>query len=109
MAARKFNILSYMSQIVETIIPLLPEGFNGTMDDIDDGVTYVKTENNMTDELKSEYDGAAIHAGTSHAPADAQKNSDIIQAEIEAKLMGEINSHTHAGGGLTQQQIEGFI
>lgn len=37
--------------------------------------------------------------------------SDISKAEIEAKLTGEISSHTHASGdsGLTQQQIEGLI
>jgi len=52
-----------------------------------------------------------IHIGSSHAPANAQKNSDITQAEIEAKLIGEIISHSHPGGsgGLTQQQIEGLI
>ena len=39
------------------------------------------------------------------APADAQKNSDITKAEIEAKLTGEISSHSHAGGsGLTLPQ-----
>jgi hypothetical protein len=44
---------------------------------------------------------------TPHAPSDAQKNSDITKAEIEAKLTGELTSHTHAGGGggLTQPQI----
>ena len=36
---------------------------------------------------------------SSHAPANAQKNSDITKAEIEAKLIGEISSHTHPGGG----------
>lgn len=45
--------------------------------------------------------GAAgdAHAGTSHAPANAQKNSDITKEEIEAKLTGPISSHSHAGGG----------
>ena len=31
--------------------------------------------------------------------AGAQVNSDITKAEIEAKLTGQIASHTHAGGG----------
>jgi len=71
---------------------------------------------NQTD-LQGELDGKALtnhaHAGvyepananiqahvtSAHAPADAQKNSNILQAEIEAKLTGEIASHTHAGGG----------
>lgn len=39
------------------------------------------------------------HIASPHAPANAQKNSDITKAEIEAKLTGEISSHTHAGGG----------
>ena len=38
------------------------------------------------------------HIGTTHAPADAQKNSDITKGEIEAKLTGEITTHTHAVG-----------
>ena len=29
-------------------------------------------------------------------PINAQKNSDITKAEIEAKLIGEITSHSHA-------------
>lgn len=39
------------------------------------------------------------HLADPHAPADAQKNSDITKAEIEAVLTGEIDSHSHAGGG----------
>jgi hypothetical protein len=39
------------------------------------------------------------HVISAHAPANAQKNSDITKAEIEAKLTGEISTHTHAGGG----------
>lgn len=38
------------------------------------------------------------HVTSAHAPSNAQKNSDITKAEIEAKLTGEISSHTHAGG-----------
>jgi hypothetical protein len=51
------------------------------------------------------------HVTTTHAPADAQKNSNILKSEIEAVLTGELNSHTHAGGGggLSQQQIEGIL
>lgn len=36
------------------------------------------------------------HSQSAHAPANAQKNSDITKAEIEAKLTGTITSHTHA-------------
>jgi hypothetical protein len=38
------------------------------------------------------------HISSAHAPSNAQKNSDITKAEIEAKLTGEISTHTHAGG-----------
>ena len=39
------------------------------------------------------------HVTSAHAPSNAQKNSDITKAEIEAKLTGELSSHSHAGGG----------
>lgn len=35
------------------------------------------------------------HSQTTHAPSNAQKNSDITKAEIEAKLTGDITTHTH--------------
>jgi len=38
------------------------------------------------------------HVVAAHAPSNAQKNSDITKAEIEAKLTGELSSHTHAAG-----------
>lgn len=39
------------------------------------------------------------HITSTHAPTNAQKNSDITKAEIEAKLTGVISSHSHTGGG----------
>lgn len=39
------------------------------------------------------------HSQEAHAPSDAQKNSDITKTEIEAKLTGEISSHTHTDSG----------
>jgi hypothetical protein len=62
--------------------------------------------NDLTDLLKIDYDSAVTHAGSSHAPSNAQKNSDITGAEIEAKLTGSITTHSHtSSGGLTQSQI----
>jgi len=60
----------------------------------------------FTTVLKTAYDssvtwistnGATVlgHIGSAHAPSNAQKNSDITKAEIEAKLTGEITTHTH--------------
>lgn len=48
------------------------------------------------------------HITSTHAPSDAQKNSNITKAEIEAKLTGEISSHSHAGGtGSSSRNIDG--
>lgn len=38
---------------------------------------------------------AYTHSQSAHAPTDAQKNSDITKAEIEAKLTGTITTHSH--------------
>lgn len=54
------------------------------------------SSNDLTDTLKANYDTAYSHSQSSHAPATAQKNSDIYKAEIEAKLTGVISTHTHA-------------
>lgn len=45
------------------------------------------------------------HVAAAHAPANAQKNSDITKAEIEAKLTGEIASHSHAGAGVSMADV----
>lgn len=52
--------------------------------------------NDLTDALKSNYDTAYTHSQSAHAPSNAQKNSDITKAEIEAKLTGDITTHTHS-------------
>ena len=52
--------------------------------------------NEFTTSLKTNYDKAYTHVVSTHAPSNAQKNSDITKAEIEAKLTGEISSHSHS-------------
>lgn len=44
------------------------------------------------------YNTAYSHSQAAHAPSGAQANADITKAEIEAKLTGEISSHSHSGG-----------
>ena len=44
---------------------------------------------------KTNWNAAKAHADSAHAPSNAQKNSDITKAEIEAKLTGTISTHTH--------------
>jgi len=43
--------------------------------------------NDLTDILKTAYDNAVAHAGNAHAPSNAQKNSDITDTEIQAKIV----------------------
>jgi len=62
----------------------------------------------------SEYELADLniqaHIGSAHAPSNAQKNSDITKGEIEAKLIGEISTHTHAGGaGVTHSKMISYL
>lgn len=57
--------------------------------------TIPTVTNDLTNELKANYDAAYAHSKVAHAPSNAQKNSDITKAEIEAKLTGNITSHTH--------------
>lgn len=52
------------------------------------GITSTDTTN---------WDTAYSHSQAAHAPSDAQKNSDITKAEIEAKLTGTISTHAHSG------------
>lgn len=49
---------------------------------------------------------AKTHALSAHAPSNAQKNSDITKAEIEAKLTGALTSHSHA---LTKAMVEAVL
>jgi hypothetical protein len=47
------------------------------------------------------------HSQVAHAPSNAQKNSDITKAEIEAKLTGAITSHTHSAYVPTSRKVAG--
>ncbi len=61
-------------------------------DEVSDGTTYKR----VTMAEKTNIVTAVTHAEAAHAPTDAQKNSDITKAEIEAKLTGLITTHEHA-------------
>ncbi len=63
-------------------------------DKVDNQLTIgdLATQAGRGDHVKTAYD----HSQEPHAPNDAQKNSDITKAEIEAKLIGQIASHSHA-------------
>jgi len=92
----------------------LLDSYTQTETDVADAVTK-KHSNNLDHSNSLDHDGSAqntaiagkepansniqTHVSSTHAPSDAQKNSDITKAEIEAKLTGEIASHSHAAGG----------
>ena len=64
--------------------------------------------NDLTNALKSNYDTAYTHSQAAHAPSNAQKNSDITKAEIEAKLTGNITTHTHSQYLTEHQSLTGY-
>lgn len=69
----------------------------GSYNDLTNKPTIPSITNDLTNTLKANYDAAYAHSISAHAPVNAQKNSDITKAEIEAKLVGTITSHTHNG------------
>lgn len=61
--------------------------YNGTSWDESGGISDEELQQLIT---------AYEHSQSSHAPSDAQKNSDITKTEIEEKLIGDITTHTHS-------------
>ena len=57
------------------------------------------------DQGKVAYD----HSQAAHAPSNAQKNSDITKAEIEAKLTGTITSHNHNSNYHTKTEVNNMV
>lgn len=57
-------------------------------------ITKKELEASLSQEITQHTEDYAAHI-LSHAPADAQKNSDVTKSEIEAKLTGTISSHSH--------------
>ena len=69
---------------------------SGSYADLTNKPTIPTVTNDLTNALKSNYDTAYTHSQSAHAPSNAQKNSDITKSEIEAKLTGNITTHTHS-------------
>ncbi|HWR07739.1 hypothetical protein [Sporomusa sp.] len=78
-----------------------------TTTDVSEGTNKYYTEARVS--ANADVAAAKTHAGTAHAPATAQKNSDITKAEIEAKLTGTISSHGHAAAAITQDASNRFV
>lgn len=59
--------------------------------------THLSLGTTSSTAYRGDYGNTAYkHSQAAHAPSNAQKNSDITKAEIEAKLTGNITSHTHS-------------
>ena len=76
--------------------------------DLTDKPVIPTVTNDLTNALKTNYDAAYAHSQSAHAPSNAQKNSDITKAEIEAKLTGNITTHTHSQYLTEHQDISGL-
>ena len=64
--------------------------------------THLELGNTSSTAFRGDHGNTAYnHSQAAHAPSNAQKNSDITKAEIEAKLTGDITSHTHSSYATT--------
>jgi hypothetical protein len=66
---------------------------------VTDLAAKASTSHNHDSAYEAKNSNIQTHIASAHAPSDAQKNSDITKAEIEAVLTGTISSHSHSGGG----------
>ena len=82
----------------------VPSAHSHSKSDITDFPTIPTVSNDLTNALKANYDSAYTHSTSAHAPSTAQKNSDITKEEIEAKLTGEISSHSHPNSGQSEKK-----
>ena len=68
--------------------------------------THLSLGTTSSTAFRGDYGNTAYnHSQAAHAPSNAQKNSDITKAEIEAKLTGSITSHNHDGQYYTETEI----
>ena len=81
---------------------------SGDYNDLNNKPSIPTVTNDLTDSLKANYDAAYTHSTSAHAPSNAQKNSDITKAEIEAKLTGDVTTHTHSQYLTEHQSLTGY-
>lgn len=86
-----------------------PSAHSHSKSDITDFPTIPTVSNDLTNALKANYDSAYIHSTSTHAPSNAQRNSDITKEEIEAKLTGEITTHSHPNSSVAGSEFKKVI
>jgi hypothetical protein len=82
-----------------------PSNWNADHSIDDASIPELKLDLNYSTHSNTNDETSYNHAISTHAPSNAQKNNDITKAEIEAKLIGEISSHTHAYDGITESEV----
>jgi len=100
------NVIQIKRSSVTTIPASLAEGELAYSEETGTKLLYIGTNSGAGIEViggKAVYD----HSISTHAPSNAQKNSDITKAEIEAMLVGEISSHTHSAASAFFNKLDG--
>ncbi len=87
------NIALFDEKSIQILVGRIPSTYTHPVSHPATIITEDATHRFVTDTNKSAWDSKST------APDNAQKNSDITKEEIEAKLIGPISTHTHAGGG----------
>ncbi len=72
--------------------------------------THLTLGTGSSNAFRGDYGNTAYnHSQAAHAPSNAQKNSDITKAEIEAKLTGVITSHDHGTSTMQESTLNNLI
>ena len=79
----------------QTVVESLEAAVGSKASDVDVQAHKNNATVHITASERTGWDTAVTHAASAHAPSNAQKNSDITKAEIEAKLTGTITTHSH--------------
>lgn len=92
--------MSYTKKTWKTNDVITKDALNNienAIETLDSDISTLKNSSSagMTETQITQLNAAYTHSQSTHAPNNAQKNSDITKNEIEAKLTGNISTHTH--------------
>ena len=91
------GLIEDVNETINTNVTTLTTEVNKKLNKSDHGAHLALGTTSST-AFRGDYGNTAYnHSQSAHAPVNAQKNSDITKAEIEAKLTGSITSHNHDG------------
>ena len=100
------GLIEDVNETINTNVTTLTTEVNKKLNKSDHGAHLALGTTSST-AFRGDYGNTAYdHSQSAHAPVNAQKNSDITKAEIEAKLTGSITSHNHNGQYYTESEID---